>query len=330
MSNAEIVPIGDKRVATSTDFESPGDRLIAMAVETGADVDKLEKLIALKNQEEERAARRAFDVHFTAMQAEFTAVAKGKQGHGYKYCPIEVLQKHYNGAITSHGFSYRWREEAIDLGKRCIMRISGWGHAEENTFDIPVLAGTNRMNDVQAAGAMSTYGRRYTFVAGFGVIIEDEDDDAGSLPRHYPSTTTVQRAPKAAPPPGDIRQCRRDIEGLIERYQSLISEQIIDAVKLDMESAKTYPEMHSIYVDLKSAGEKKEKEEESASDTKGEAFKKAAAAYADKENAGETEDIVAIKEKQDRAEQGKPSLMDKVEAKVEENKGGGEPELGIF
>ena len=49
MSNAEIVPIGDKRVATSTDFESPGDRLIAMAVENGADVDKLEKLIALKN-----------------------------------------------------------------------------------------------------------------------------------------------------------------------------------------------------------------------------------------------------------------------------------------
>ena len=320
MSNAEIVPVGDKRVAMSTDFESPGDRLIAMAVENGADVDKLEKLIALKNQEEERAARRAFDVNFTAMQAEFTPVGKSKKGHGYKYAPIETLQKHHNASITAHGFSYRWREEAIKAGKRCIMRISGWGHSEENSFDIPPLEGTDRMNEVQVVGAMSTYGRRYTFISGFGIIIEDEDDDMGSVP---------PARKRNAQPVGDIRQCRRDIEGLIERYQALISEQIIDAVKLDMESAKTYPEMHSIYVDLKSAGEKKEKEE-ATPDTKGEAFKKAAAAYADKENAGETEDIVAIKEKQDRAEQGKPSLMDKVEAKVEENKGGGEPELGIF
>ena len=34
------------------------------------------------------------------------------------------------------------------------------------------------MNPVQTAGAMSTYGRRYTFIAGFGVVIEDEDTDA--------------------------------------------------------------------------------------------------------------------------------------------------------
>ena len=33
-------------------------------------------------------------------------------------------------------------------------------------------------NAIQIAGAQSTYGRRYTFVAGFGIVLEGEDSDA--------------------------------------------------------------------------------------------------------------------------------------------------------
>ena len=145
------------------------------------DIASLEKLIELQNTERERQAKRDFDIHFAEMQSEFVAVKRDKKGYDYNYAPIETLQKAYGPIIAKHGFSYRWREVALEVGKRCILTISGHGHQEENSFDIPPITGTKQMNAVQIAGAQSTYGRRYTFIAGFGVIIEDEDSDAATF-----------------------------------------------------------------------------------------------------------------------------------------------------
>jgi len=153
--------------------------VLAMAVDRDLDIEKLRALIAMRAEEEARQARLEYARKFAEMQSEFTAVQRSKQGYDYKYAPIEVLQKAYGPVIAKHGFSYRWREESLDGGgKRVVMTISGHGHSEETSFDIPRLEGTKQMNPVQTAGAMSTYGRRYTFIAGFGVIIDDEDTDA--------------------------------------------------------------------------------------------------------------------------------------------------------
>ena len=165
-------------IPPSGDGLSPTDRLIMMAVQGNADIDKLEKLLDLKAREEDRQAKAAFDKKFAKMQAEFTPVARGKKGYDYTYAPIEDLQAHYGPVISKYGFSYSWREETMATGKRCVMTISGHGHSEETCFDVPHLEGTKQMNAVQIAGAMSTYGRRYTFIAGFGTIISDEDTDA--------------------------------------------------------------------------------------------------------------------------------------------------------
>lgn len=156
--------------------ENQGDRLIRLAIERDADIDKLERLIELKNRQDALAAKQSFDDHFAKMQAAFTAVARTKKGYNYKYAPIDVLQKHCGPVISDYGFSYRWTEEKIEGGKRCILHISGYGHTETNHFDIPEIEGTSQMNAIQVAGSMSSYGRRYTFISGFGVIIEDEDD----------------------------------------------------------------------------------------------------------------------------------------------------------
>lgn len=164
-----------------------GANLLAMAVEKNLDVDKLEKLIALRNAEIERQNQEAFETHFAAMQADLITVRKekaAKDGSGktmYKYAPLELLQEVNGPVIAKHGFSYSWREEAIPEGKRVVMRISGWGHSKETSFDVPMVQGTQRMNAVQVAGAMSSYGMRYTFKAGFGIVVADEDQDAIEL-----------------------------------------------------------------------------------------------------------------------------------------------------
>ena len=151
--------------------------LVGQAIDKGLTIETIRALIEMKVAEEERQAALLYAQRFAEMQAEFTSAERTKEGYGYKYAPLEVLQKSYGPVIAKHGFSYRWREEALEVGKRVIMTIAGHGHSEETTFDIPPLDGTERMNAIQVMGAMSTYGRRYTFIAGFGVIIEDEDPD---------------------------------------------------------------------------------------------------------------------------------------------------------
>jgi hypothetical protein len=171
----------DIAIAPAERYEEVTD-LVAMAIDRNLDVDKLRVLVELRNAQDEREAKRRFDDGFARMQADFDTVRRTKKGHDYKYAPIEALQKHYGPIIARHGFSYRWREEAIASGgKRTVLIISGHGHSEENYFDAPMLEGTRAMNAVQVAGAMSTYGRRYTFIAGFGVVIEDEDTDGRPL-----------------------------------------------------------------------------------------------------------------------------------------------------
>jgi len=163
--------------------EDKNDLLMVKVIESG-NIDALERFIALREREESRHANLAFDKHFSAMQSEFGTVERTKKAYGYKYAPLEDLQREYSQVISKHGFSYTWNEEAIEGGKRCTMTISGYGASRSNSFDIPQLTpvvsreGKVKQNAVQVAGAMSTYGRRYSFIAGFGVIIADEDTDA--------------------------------------------------------------------------------------------------------------------------------------------------------
>ncbi len=163
---------------------SGGDSLIQLAIERGLDTDKLEKLIDLRNREIERQSKLAFDAAFARMQAEFGPVMRSKEAKGddgkrmYAYAPLEALQDTVGPIIAKYGFSYSWSEENIEGGKRVTMTITGHGASRTSTFDVPMVPGTRRMNPVQVMGAMSTYGRRYTFLAGFGIVVRDEDDDA--------------------------------------------------------------------------------------------------------------------------------------------------------
>lgn len=152
------------------------DSLLQLAISKDLDTDKLEKLIELKTKEDERLCKKDFDFHFTEMQKEFEPIKRTKDSYTSKYAPLELMQRKYGGIIANHGFSFRWREESIENGKRVIFVLSGWGHTDDSTyFDVPKIEGTNQNNDIQVLGIMSAYGKRYTFKSGLGISEEDED-----------------------------------------------------------------------------------------------------------------------------------------------------------
>ncbi len=153
----------------------------------------IEKLIAMKNAEEDRGARLAFESAFAKMRAELPTIKKTKEvkrgggQHMYNYAPLEEIQKVCDPILQAHGFSYSWREEAIPDGKRVWFELFGYGHTKANCFDAPLLgakqsnSGGEIVNAVQAARMTSSYAKRNSMVDGLGLIIEDEDNDASTI-----------------------------------------------------------------------------------------------------------------------------------------------------
>lgn len=169
-----------------------GNDLVRLAIEQDLDIAKLEKLIELRNAEIARTARAEFALHFAEMQAEFQPILRtkeavntndGKQEVMYKYAPLEDIVKVVGPIIAKHGFSYRFPEEAIpeSTDKRVWCVVSGHGHEERTYIDVPPVPTNRRTNSVQVRGIATAYGRRYSFLSAFGVVLEDEDDDAVSF-----------------------------------------------------------------------------------------------------------------------------------------------------
>lgn len=164
--------------------QSQEDRLLEKVLDSG-NIEVLERYIALRKSEEERQARLVFEENFAKLRADLKPVIKTKENTflNTKYAPLDVLQEACDPVIIKHGFFYTWREEAIPGGKRVWMDISGYGYTKSNYFDTPELEvlvsreGKKVTNVLQARGIQSSYGQRYTFKAGFGIVLKGEDAD---------------------------------------------------------------------------------------------------------------------------------------------------------
>ena len=179
MKHSEEKAIG----ITSTAISLTGvDAILQEAVRAGSGIEVLERLIALKNSEEDRICKKEFDLQFAKMQKNLVPVKKRKDGSktgdkvAFKYAPIEDCQKPNDPVIAKYGFSYKWTEAEVNGNKRVTILISGHGYTDDSTFfDVPPITGNNLQNDIQVEGVRSGYGKRYTYVGGFGITVEGED-----------------------------------------------------------------------------------------------------------------------------------------------------------
>jgi len=195
----------------------------------------LEKMITLYREEQDRQAKADFDKHFAELRKALQPVQKAKENTFLKskYATLDALQTACDETIFSHGFSYSWREEALDSGsgKRIWLDISGYGHTKSNYFDAPHLEtiknreGKDVTNPIQAAGIASSYGQRYTFKAGFGIVTIDEDMDG-----EY-RTVKIDEALQAEM---DSISNAADTESLVKIYQGIYNKYKTDHDKQKM------------------------------------------------------------------------------------------------
>jgi hypothetical protein len=160
--------------------------LMTIAVERGAQVDQLEKLMALHERWEAEQARKAFHAARARFQSLCPEIVKDKEGGGnsfkYKYASLPGIIRQVKQPLSECGLTFRW--EIDDKGKEhqievsCILSHCD-GHSEHNSMSaMPDDSGAK--NDIQQRGSAVTYLQRYTLIGVLGIASANDDDDGKS------------------------------------------------------------------------------------------------------------------------------------------------------
>lgn len=163
------------------------DSFIGKALESGAPVETLERLLAMRNEIQAENAKRAYYESLAAFQAECPPIKKGrdvKAKNGsvmYRYASLDDIVAQVSGLLQKHGFSYtiETKQEGGFITATTIVHHIG-GHSSQSSFPVPVDV-DGYMNSAQKAGSAQTYAKRYSFTNAFGLMTTDQDDDAQSL-----------------------------------------------------------------------------------------------------------------------------------------------------
>lgn len=157
-----------------------------------ADLDKLERMLAMKERMDAQHAKVAFAHAISEARAEIPPIMKdaavdfeNKKGERtyYKHETLSGIAKVIDPILSQHGLSYRFRtdQEGGAVIVTCIISHSD-GHSEETTLrGAPDQSGNK--NGFQAVGSAVTYLQRYTLKAALGLSAAHDDDGQGAEPR---------------------------------------------------------------------------------------------------------------------------------------------------
>jgi hypothetical protein len=175
----ELATAGAIPIAQATQTAAPRPitpmEMLSRAIEGGAGIEVLEKLMDLQERWEARQARRAFDEAIAAAKAEIKPIVRNREGHNAKkYADFAAIAAAVDPILSKHGIAYRFRTSQTDkIAVTCI--LTGFGHYEENTL-VGLPDATGSKNAIQAIGSALTYLQRYSLTQALGLAATYDDD----------------------------------------------------------------------------------------------------------------------------------------------------------
>lgn len=166
-------------------------QLIADAIrDERVDPSKLETLLRIRHEEEQREARREFAAAMVAVASCIEQVGKhgrvklvrdGKDMGSYKFARMEDVDIALRPLLREFGLrlSFTIEERAQGGGGAIITGTATHrnGVSESSTVPLALDSGAGR-NNLQAMGSTISYGKRYVTAALFNIVWKDQDDDA--------------------------------------------------------------------------------------------------------------------------------------------------------
>ncbi len=174
MSN-EVITQEQEQKAVAPVASAQG--LIEMAITSGADIDKLERLMQLQERYDAKNAKSAFLASLSMFQANCPVIVSKKSGHNYKYAPLGDIVAQIKDILFTCGLSYRFEQsqEGDLITVNCITsHIEGHSEALAMTGKADTQGSKS---SIQAIGSTVTYLRRYSLLGAFGIVTADEDSD---------------------------------------------------------------------------------------------------------------------------------------------------------
>jgi hypothetical protein len=178
-----LVPLnGDAVPAISV--ATPVD-LLRIAVSQGADIDKLEKLMALQERWEKNEARKAFVQAMNKFKANPPTITKNHdvsfgETH-YRHATLDHVCDEVTKGLSAVGITHAWKvtqDKESFITVICVLTHE-LGHSEETQLiGAPDKSGSK--NSIQAIGSTVTYLQRYTLFAACGLAAKNDDDGRGA------------------------------------------------------------------------------------------------------------------------------------------------------
>lgn len=193
-----------------------------------ADLDKLERMLAMKERIDAQNARIEFAGALADARAQIPPIMKdatvdftsAKGRTHYKHETLAGIAKVIDPILSQHGLSYRFRTDQGNGGVRvtCIIAHAS-GHCEETSLAC-APDGSGSKNPFQAVGSAVTYLQRYTLKAALGLSAEVDDDAQGAAPR--PDQRRHERLQKSeGPAPTQIAIDSLTRADTMDRLQSI-------------------------------------------------------------------------------------------------------------
>ena len=196
----------DKALVIHGEDEPSG--LIRLAIEKGADLATIEKLMDLQERYEAGNARKAYTAAMAGFKQEAPAVMiKGDRANfgagkaAYTYANLGSIAQEISALLGKYSLSASWEtaqdEKGLVVVSCHITHVAG--HRETVTLKGPSDTSGSK-NPIQAIGSTVTYLQRYTLLAVLG-LATGEDPDGMPPPREpiqQPQATTGKAEPLTA------------------------------------------------------------------------------------------------------------------------------------
>lgn len=201
---AEIIKQDDAAMLTPLP-QQQHMKLMEIAINKGAEIETLERLMSLHDDFEKKEARKAFFAALSEFQSCIPVIKKeGRAYNNAEYARLEDIAQSIRKELVKCGLSYRFEQAQHEnmMQVSCIVSHQD-GHSEKTSMSAAADK-TGNKNAIQAIASTSSYLRRYTLTGALGIVVGGEDDDAEafhdvtqsqSSTNYYPDESFEQNFP---------------------------------------------------------------------------------------------------------------------------------------
>ena len=178
-TGTDIAPVSPPTIVSPSPMQ-----LLSDAINGGADVETLSRLMEMSERWEANQARKAFDLAMSEARSELPVLMKSskvdftsqKGRTSYNYADLAEITKTVSPILSRHGLSYRFETAQADrqVTVTCVI-THAMGHSVRNALTGPLDESGNK-NAIQSIGSTVTFLSRYTLLSGLGLAASTDTD----------------------------------------------------------------------------------------------------------------------------------------------------------